>query len=89
MLCKVIKHGEGTSADSLRKKRPDLIKTQGDIELLDLYESSLLDKVLEISDKTLIEFGNSIKEFWGSFHERNFCKEPSQLLRILNRKVKK
>lgn len=89
LLCNVIKHGEGASADDLRKKRPDLIKTQDDIELLDLYESSLLDEVLEISDKTLVEFGNAIKDFWDSFPERSFCKEKDKLLNFLNKKCKR
>ena len=88
LLCNVIKHGEGTSAENLRKKRPDIIKTQGDIELLKLYDSSLLNEVLEISDRTLIEFGNAIKDFWHSFPERSFCKEPNKLLNILNKNTK-
>ena len=35
LLCNVIKHGEGGSANELRKKRPELIKMVDDIELLD------------------------------------------------------
>jgi len=89
LLCNVIKHGEGSSANDLRKKRPDLIKTHDDIELLHLYESSLLDEVLEISEKTLVEFGNAIKDFWDSFPEGSFCKERNKLLNLLNKNCKR
>ena len=89
LLCNVIKHGEGASTNDLRKKRPDLIKTHGDIELLDLYDSSLLEEVLEISEKTLVEFGNAIKDFWGSFPERSFCKERNKLLNLINKNCKR
>jgi hypothetical protein len=89
LLCNVIKHGEGTSANNLRKKRPDLIKTHDDIEYLNLYESSLLYEVLEISEKTLAEFGNAIKDFWDSFPERSFCKDRNKLLSLLNKNCKR
>ena len=85
LLCNVIKHGEGASANDLRKKRPELIKMVNDIELLDLYNSSLLEGVLEISDKTLAEFGNAINDFWESFPERSFCKERNKLVDLLNK----
>lgn len=86
LLCNVIKHGEGTSADELRKKRPGLIKTIEETELLDLYGSSLLDESLAISVETLMEFGNSIEDFWDSFPERSFCNNTENLLRFLNKK---
>jgi len=89
LLCNVIKHGEGESANDLRKKRPDLIKTHDDIDLLDLYESRLLEDVLEISEKTLDESGNTVKEFWGSFPERSFCKERNNLLVLINKNCKR
>ena len=89
LLCNVIKHGQGASANDLRKKRPNLIKTHDDIELLDLYESSLFDEVLEISEKTLVEFGNAIKAFWDSFPERSFCKEHAKLLKLLSKNRKR
>lgn len=85
LLCNVIKHGEGASANELRKKRPELIKMVNDIELLDLYNSSLLEEVLEISDKTLAEFGNAINDFWDSIPERSFCKERDKLLDLINK----
>lgn len=85
LLCNVIKHGEGASAADLRKKRPELIKMVDDIELLDLYSSSLLEEVLEISDKTLSEFGKAINNFWESFPERSFCQERNKLLALVNK----
>ena len=89
LLCNVIKHGEGESANELRRKRPDLIKTHDDTDLLYLYESSLLEEVLEINEKTLVEFGNAIKDFWVSFPERSFCKERHKLLDLINKNCKR
>jgi hypothetical protein len=89
LVCNVVKHGEGSSANELRKKRSDLIKTYDDIELLELYGSSLLDEVLAINDTTLKEFGKAIEGFWDSFPERSFCEEPDKLLEFINKKVKK
>ena len=86
LLCNVVKHGEGYSADELRKKRPDLIKTMEETELLDLYGSSLLDESLAISVETLMGFGNAIEAFWDSFPERSFCTNTANLLRFLNKK---
>lgn len=86
LVCNVIKHGEGESADELRKKRPDLIKSYDDVELLELYGSSLLDEVLNIGENTLKEFGHAIEIFWDSFPERSFCESPDKLLEHLNKR---
>jgi len=87
LVCNVIKHGEGSSAEELRKKRPDIIKKYDEDELLELYGSSLLEEVLGISDNTLKEFGKAIKDFWESFPERSFCEKPENLLKYLNKQV--
>ena len=89
LVCNVVKHGEGSSAIELRKKRPDLIKTYDDIELLELYGSSLLEEVLSISDKTLKEFGKAIQDFWDSFPERSFCEKSEKLLKLINKQFSK
>lgn len=86
LVCNVVKHGEGQSANELRKKRPDLIKMHEDIELLELYGSSLLDEALSITEKTLLEFGKAIEDFWNSFPERSFCEAPDKLLNLINKK---
>jgi hypothetical protein len=86
LVCNVVKHGEGGSANELRKKRPDLIKTHDDIELLELYGSSLLDEALAISEETLIEFGKAIEDFWNSFPERSFCEAPDKLMNLIRKK---
>jgi len=87
LVCNVIKHGEGESANELRKKRSDLIKSFDNVELLELYGSSLLDEVLNIDEDTLKEFGNAIESFWDSFPERSFCESPDKLLEHLNKKI--
>ena len=89
LVCNVVKHGEGSSAEELRKKRPDLIKTHDDIELLELYGSSLLEEVLSITDKSLKEFGKAIEDFWESFPERSFCEKPEELAKFINKRFKK
>lgn len=89
LVCNVIKHGEGSSAEELRKKRPDIIKKYDDTELLELYGSSLLEEVLAISGNTLKEYGKAIEDFWGSFPERSFCEKPERLLEYLNKQFRK
>lgn len=89
LVCNVVKHGEGSSAVELRKKCPDLIKEQDDIELLDLYGSSLLEEVLSITDKSLKEFGEAIEDFWESFPERSFCEKTDELVKLLYKINKK
>ena len=85
LLCNVIKHGDGGSAIQLREKRPDLIKTIDDIELLDFYGYSLFEEVLEIGEFTLMEFGNAIVSFWESFPERSFCDDTDSIKQLLKK----
>jgi len=89
LLSNVIKHGEGESANELRRKRPDLIKSYDDVELLELYGSSLLEEVLTINQDTLKDFGKAIEQFWDSFPERSYCDSPEKLLEYLDKKLKK
>ena len=89
LVCNVIKHGEGSSAEELRKKRPDLITKQDGTELLELYGSSLLEDVLSITDNSLQEFGKAIQDFWNSFPERRFCERPNELVDFLNKRIAK
>lgn len=86
LLSNVIKHGEGESANELRRKRPDLIKSYDDIELLELYGSSLIEEVLNINQDTLKDFGKAIEQFWDSFPERSYCDSSDKLLEYLNKK---
>jgi hypothetical protein len=89
LLSNVIKHGEGESANELRRKRPDLFKSYDDVELLELYGSSLLKEVLIINQDTLKDFGKAIEQFWDSFPERSYCDSPDKLLEYLNNKLRK
>jgi hypothetical protein len=89
LVCNVVKHGEGSSAEKLRRKRPDLIKSHNNTELLELYGSSLLDEVLSISDDSLKEFGKAIESFWDSFPERSYCEKPDEFVEYMNKRIGK
>ena len=89
LVCNVVKHGEGSSAKELRKKRPDLIKIHNDIELLELYGNSLLEEVLSITDQSLIEFGKAIEDFWDSFPERSYCERPEAIVEFIIKRFNK
>jgi len=73
LLVNVIKHSEGDSEKRLRKVRPDyFIYNSGtsDIDLLKLYNSSLLEPTIQISTDDFILYHNAILEFWDELPER-------------------
>ena len=59
-LVNVIKHGDGTSGKKLRKIRPDIFKCEyiNGTDLLKLYDTSLLEETLKVTDEDLEKYIN-------------------------------
>jgi len=70
LLANVIKHGEGWSATKLKELRPDyfdagIIST----DLLDLYKTTLGERVLNIDDSEYEIYCDAIIQFWDELPE--------------------
>lgn len=76
-LVNTIKHGDGNSADKLRKVRPDFFKHKMiETDLLDLNDAVLLDSIsLQIDENDLYNYVNATKGFWDEMPERAFESE--------------
>jgi hypothetical protein len=74
-ICNVIKHGEGSSAEKLREIAPHRFRYQDDIDLFDLYKTTLLEKSLQIDEDTLKIFKDSVVLFWNQLPERCYSNE--------------
>lgn len=73
LLVNVIKHGEGDSEEKLRKIRPDYFTYNhgtGDMDLLKLYNSTLLEPTIQISTDDFVAYYNAIIDFWDELPER-------------------
>lgn len=78
-LVNTIKHGDGDSADKLRKIRPDffllpdLFPDDKEIDTLELCGSVLLDEYsLQVSEGDLYPYIEAAKEFWDEMPERAY-----------------
>ena len=70
LLVNVIKHAEGRSESQLRKIRPDFFTYNhgtGDIDLLDLYHSTLLEPTIQIKEQDFVEYHDALIAFWTSY----------------------
>lgn len=94
-LVNTVKHGDGNSADKLRKIRPDFfeldilkkseLQTIKKTDTLELYESVFFDEyALQVSETDLYAYVNAAKGFWDEFPERVFS-ETELLLKELNK----
>ncbi|MCE5342172.1 MAG: hypothetical protein LLF96_01100 [Eubacteriales bacterium] len=66
-LFNVLKHAEGYSEKSLREIRPDYFINShgmGDMDLLKLYKSTLLEPTIHISTDDFTVYYNAIINFW-------------------------
>ncbi len=79
LLGNTIKHGDGDSADKLRKIRPDffcfpdLFRINKETDTLDLCGSVLLDEYsLKISEDDLYAYIEATKKFWDEMPERAY-----------------
>lgn len=73
LLTNVIKHGDGWSATRLKELRPDFFKADfSEYDLLDLYKTTLNEKVLNIDDDEFQKYCEAIVEFWEALPERMY-----------------
>lgn len=90
-LVNTIKHGDGDSANKLRKIRPDFFKIDflKNTDTLELHESVLLDEYsLQVNEVDFIDYLNATKEFWDEMPERAYANIDC-VLEKLNSKNKK
>lgn len=76
LLTNVIKHGDGWSATQLKELRLDFFKSDfSDYDLLNLYKTTLNEKVLNIDDDEFIKYCEAIVEFWNVLPEKMYSKD--------------
>jgi hypothetical protein len=75
ILCNTIKHGDGDSLERLRKIAPNRFRTQDEIDLFDLYKTTLLEITLNVNGETLEQYQNALIEFWKNLPERCYSNE--------------
>ncbi|MFY0204856.1 hypothetical protein P3K77_20090 [Bacillus cytotoxicus] len=75
LLANVIKHGPGESAEKLLKIRPDIFDSSCiSTNLLDLYQTTLNDVVINISDQDFKMYADALRDFWGELPDRMLLK---------------
>ncbi|HDR6822038.1 TPA: hypothetical protein QCV77_005645 [Bacillus thuringiensis] len=75
ILANVIKHGPGGSAEELLIIRPDIFDSSHvSTNLLDLYQTTLNDVVINISDQDFKMYANALSDFWGELPDRMVLK---------------
>ncbi len=82
LLCNVIKHGEGGSAEQLRKinlalfrKEPALFDIKREIDYMYIYKTTLLEETLNINEMNLQDYKGALISFWDEIPERNYSIE--------------
>jgi hypothetical protein len=75
LLCNVIKHGEGRSAQDLRKANPNLFRKLESDDLLSFYRTTLLEESLNIGPETIKEYVSATLAFWKEIPETNYQEE--------------
>lgn len=89
-LTNTIKHGDGDSADKLRKLRPDFIKSvfsefDDEFDTLEYSGAVLLDgNILKVSGDDFVDYINATILFWGEMPERAFA-DVDLVLEVLNK----
>lgn len=90
-LVNTIKHGDGDSANKLRKIRPDFFNIDflKNTDTLELHESVLLDEYsLQVEESDFNDYIRATKEFWDEMPERAYA-NIDNVLEKLNSKNKK
>jgi hypothetical protein len=75
LLCNVIKHGDGVSANKLRQTKPDIFRKFDGVDLFDLYKTTLLEITLNIDDSSFERYQNAVIGFWFDIPERLYSNE--------------
>jgi hypothetical protein len=75
LLCNTIKHGEGDSAERLRKIKPTLFKQEDGIDHMKTFKTTLLEETLNINEKTLQNYEKALLSFWDEIPERDYSDE--------------
>ena len=91
-LVNTIKHGDGDSANKLRKIRPDFFKIDflKDTDTLELHESVLLDEYsLQVEESDFDDYIRATKEFWDEMPERAYANIESVLEKLNSINMKK
>ena len=74
-LVNVIKHGEGKSADKLRKARPDLFDSGKWGDPIELEDTSLNQETLNIRASDFSDYIEALIQFWNELPEEMFLKK--------------
>lgn len=75
ILANVIKHGKGNASEELLKIRPDIFDSSYfSTNLLDLYQTTLNDMVINISNQDFETYANALIDFWGELPDRMVLK---------------
>jgi len=64
LLCNMIKHGEGTSSEELRKMNPDLFIQEDSTDYVRTFKTTLLEETLNINEITLQNYRDALLSFW-------------------------
>ncbi len=79
LLCNVIKHGPGDSAEKLLKINPSLFRKESalfekekGIDYMETYKTTLLEETLNIDETTLQQYKEALLSFWDEIPERNY-----------------
>lgn len=77
LLSNTLKHGDGKSAEQLRKRRPDFFVKDGleEFDLLNMYNTTLLEEVLNICEKDYYSYCEVLLFFWAELPERMYSDE--------------
>lgn len=91
LLVNTIKHGDGDSAEKLRKIRPDIFEFDliGETETVELEGTVLLNPyALQVEESDLLEYVEAAKAFWDEMPERAYA-DADVIIEALAGKQKK
>lgn len=77
LICNTLKHGDGSSAQALKKIRPTFFIREGleEYDLLNMYNTTLLEKVLNITEQDFYDFCDTLISFWNELPERMYTND--------------